>query len=493
LERTDLLLVNPSNRKQAYGELSESLSGIEPAFWCGLIAAYVRERGYRVGIIDADAEGLSSEQTAERIAQADPLLVNIVALGTNPSVSSTPKMPGVSELAAVLKKSYPQLKLVLSGLHPSALPKQTLEQEQVDFVCQGEGFLTIIELLGALQSPKQDLNIPGLWYKQNDQIFSNPPAEPFSDLDQLPFVAWDLLPMEKYRAHNWQCFSDLSSRSSYAVIYTSLGCPFQCHYCPVQAFYGSPGIRYRSVGRVVEEIDLLVKDHGIKNIKFMDELFTLQPDRVEQLCELLIERDYGLNIWTYARVDTVNQKLLVKMKQAGINWICYGFESANENVRLDVGKSTSQEKIKQAIEQTKAAGINILANFIFGLPEDDLETMRQTLEMAKKFNFEYVNFYVCMAYPGSRLYQQAKQDGLPLPKDWQGFGQYSYQALPLPTKHLTAEQVLAFRDQAFEEYLSDPEYLHMIEQKFGPAVVKHINKMLEHKLNRKIIDEGLKV
>ena len=486
-EPLDLLLVNPGARAQVYGKLGSSLSGIEPPLWAGLIAAFVREHGYSVKIIDAEAENWSPEYTAEKIAEYNPLLAGVVVLGSNPSASSTPKMTAAGELLRANKKKAPHIKTIISGLHPSALPEQTLREEEVDFIAQGEGFYTILQLLEGLKSGKEaiDSQIPGLWYRQNGEVMSTPQA-PLVNPDELPMAAWDLLPMDKYRAHNWQCFEHIDQRQPYAFIYTSLGCPYNCSYCNIHALYNDkPSIRFRSPEKVMEEIDLLVRNYKIKNIKFMDELFAIKEDRVTRLCDLIIQRGYDLNIWAYARVDTVNEPMLKKMKQAGINWLCYGFESASRKVRKGVAKKTEQEVTDRAIEMTRAAGIYILANFIFGLPDDDLETMQETLDMAKEYNFEYVNFYAAMAYPGSQLYHDAIKQGVKLPESWHGYGQFSEEALPLPTKHLSTAEVLRFRDRAFNEYFSNPRYLEMVRQKFGPEIVEHVQDMLKHKIRRK--------
>ena len=176
--------------------------------------------------------------------------------------------------------------------------------------------------------------------------------------------------------------------------------------------------------------------------------------------------------------------MLRKMKKAGINWLCYGFESASEKVRQGAGKKTYEGAMKRAIEMTREAGINIMANFIFGLPDDDLYTMQQTLDMTKEYNFEYVNFYTAMAYPGSKLYDEAIRNGIKLPEHWHGFGQYSEETMPLPTKYLSAAEVLRFRDYAFYDYLSSPRYLTMINEKFGPETVEHIKGMLKYKIQR---------
>lgn len=487
----DLLIVNPGARTQMYGSLGLKLSAIEPPLWCALIASFVRENGYKVGILDAEVENLSPEQTARKIAEINPRLAYIMVLGINPSASSTPKMTATGELLRAIWEHAPDVVTMIGGLHPSALPEQTLRDEAVDFLCQGEGFYTVLELVKRLKSGTRPLEyrIPGLWYRSNGEVKSNPLA-PLVNPGELPMAAWDLLPMEKYRAHNWHCFAHLEQRQPYGIIYTSIGCPYNCTYCNIHALYNNkPGIRYRSPENVVAEIDYLVKNYNIKNIKFVDELFALKEDRVARICDLIIQKGHDLNIWAYARVDTVNERMLKKMKQAGINWLCYGFESGNKEVRKSVAKKYGQDKVMDAVAMTHAAGIHIIANFMFGLPDDDMETMRETLETAKELNCEYINFYAVMAYPGSKLYDDAIRDGLPLPGTWHGFGQYSEDILPLPTKHVSAETVLRFRDEAFAEYFNNPEYLKMIEEKFGTEVVKHIKDMLSIRIVRKLTAE----
>jgi len=137
------------------------------------------------------------------------------------------------------------------------------------------------------------------------------------------------------------------------------------------------------------------------------------------------------------------------------------------------------------VEQIKAAGIHVIGNFIFGLPDDDLETMQATLDMALDLNCEFANFYSAMAYPGSRLYEIALQEGWPLPEKWSGFSQHSEDTLPLPTKFVSASEVLRFRDRAFEIYFSSPAYLDLLQRKFGPETVRHVRDMMGQKLVRR--------
>ncbi len=293
--------------------------------------------------------------------------------------------------------------------------------------------------------------------------------------------------MKKYRAHNWHCFGQLENRTPYAVIYTSLGCPFSCKFCCINAIFGQNTMRRRSPEKVVAEIGSLVNDYHVRNIKIMDEMFVLHKDHVLEICDRIIRKGYDLNMWAYARIDTVSPDLLKQMKKAGINWVGLGIESGNQRILRGINKGITVEKIKNAVQMTHDAGLYIGANYIFGLPDDDDQSMRDTFNLAKELNCEYANFYVAMAYPGSMLYQEAISKGWKLPENWLGYSQYSPETMPLPTNHLSAAQVLQFRDWAFEAYHGGPEYLAMIGKKFGPATLSHIRQILQNKLQRKIL------
>jgi len=487
----DIVLIKANNQKKLYQDLSESLSGIEPPLWLALIASYLREKGFSVAIIDAEVENFNSKETIQKILEFNPLLAGVVVSGTNPSASTT-NMAGAGALLKEISHLTPHINTAITGLHISALPERTAQEETVDFVIEGEGFTTLEALLEALKDGKNkedDLKIEGLWYKRGGQVISNPRAKNIEDLDSLPMAAWDLLPIQKYRAHNWHSFGDIVRRQPYAVIYTSLGCPFNCSFCCINALFGGRGIRYRSMKNVAEEIDHLVKTYGIKNIKVLDEIFVLKPERVFEFCERVIALGHDLNFWVYGRVDTVKEDMLAQMKKAGINWLAYGFEAGSKKVRDGVSKGRfTQEQIRDIVKKTHDAGINIVANFIFGLPEDDFDTMQETLDLAKELNCAYANFYCAMAYPGSQLYEDAVAQGVPLPESWSGYAQFSEDSLPLPTKYLSGGQVLRFRDQAFLDYHNNPKYLDMIKEQFGEETIQHIKEMCSIKLKRKYYD-----
>ncbi|MFA6379422.1 MAG: radical SAM protein, partial [Candidatus Omnitrophota bacterium] len=179
---------------------------------------------------------------------------------------------------------------------------------------------------------------------------------------------------------------------------------------------------------------------------------------------------------------------LKKMKQAGINWFALGIESANPDVRDGAQKRMRINDIKAVVHAIQDAGIRVIGNYIFGLPDDTLETMRQTLDLAKELNCEFANFYSAMAYPGSKLYDMAVKEHWQLPSTWHAFSQHSYEALPLPTNHISAKEVLKFRDDAFHEYFENPVYLDMLEQKFNKKVRTHIEGLTKLRLKRRILE-----
>jgi radical SAM superfamily enzyme YgiQ (UPF0313 family) len=485
ISRTDVVFINPGNRRQVFQNLGDDVAGIEPPFLVALLASYLRSKGYSAAIIDANAENIAPDEVARRVAEYRPLLAAVIVYGSQPS-ASTQNMTNAGLTCSAIRM-LSGARIALGGLHPSALPERTMTEEQVDFVIQGEGVVTLGRLLSNLQGREKDLStIPGLWYRDGHAIKHTPPAPLIADLDSLPMAAWDLLPMQLYRAHNWHCFDDIGQRSPYGAIYTSLGCPYSCVFCCINAPFGQPGIRFRSPRRVVEEIDLLVTTYGIRNLKIVDELFVLHEPHYMGIVDLLIERGYDLNIWAYARIDTVKPENLARMKQAGINWLALGIESANPDVRENAGKRMRVKDVQQVVQAIQAAGIRVIGNYIFGLPDDTLDTMRETLDMATELNCEFANFYSAMAYPGSRLYDMAVEGGWQLPDSWHGYSQHSYEALPLPTKHVSAAEVLRFRDDAFHSYFSNPAYLNMIEGKFGRPVREHLERISSGRLKRRI-------
>ena len=494
--RLDLVLVNPGSRTRIYQALGRTLTAVENPVWAGLVATFARSRGFSVAIVDAEAEELTPEATADCVAALNPRLVTIVVYGHQPS-ASTQNMTGASAIATALKNVDPRIRVMMLGGHVAALPELTLAEEVCDFVAADEGLHATTGMLEALRATDDpDLSrIPGLGYRHADTTVINPPAPLVRDLDrEMAGVAWDLLPMTRYRAHNWHCFGGLP-RQPYAALYSTLGCPYRCSFCCIQApFKGGEqalglqtanSYRFWSPPRILEEIDLLVTKYGVRNLKFADEMFVLNARHVLGICDLLIDRGYDLNIWAYARVDTVKDGMPEKLRRAGFRWLALGIEAADDRVLSDVDKRYSVNQVYETVKKLKGADINIIGNYIFGLPEDTVETMQRTLDLALELNCEFANFYTTMAYPGSALYEQARRAGWRLPDSWSGYSQHAVDTLPLPTRHVTAGEVLRFRDQAFQTYFTHEPYLRMIQEKFGEGTVAHIQSMASHGLERR--------
>lgn len=494
MKKIDVLLVHPSNRVETYQGLASEFAAIEPPVWAGMLATFLQNKGLEVRIMDTNAEGLGHADAADMIKQLSPMLVAVVCYGQQPS-ASTLVMPGARQLALVVKELTPELPIIFVGGHVAALPERTLEEEPCDFVCDGEGPYTLYELASALKLRSPNFSkVRGLVYHDQGKIVHNASAPLVMDLDnEMQWVAWNLLPVKKYIAHNWHCFGRFETRNSYASIYTSLGCPFSCDFCCIQAPFrqgamtSKPTYRLLSPQSVLSQLNVLVNDYGITNIKFADELFVYDKDHVKSICEGIISRGYDLNIWAYVRIDTWSPSMLELMQKAGIRWLAPGIESGSQRVRKDMHKNFKQDKAIGAVEAFKQHGINTIGNFLVGLPEDDFSTMRQTLDFAKDLNCEFINLYCAMAYPGSKLYQRAIDDKLPLPDTWNGYSQHAYDALPLPTKYISGQEVLKFRDAAWMEYFTNSVYLESIEKKFGPLTREHVQRMTSYKLPRKYV------
>lgn len=509
----DLVVVHPGAAHGIYGQLGDDLVAVEPPMWARIIAAYARERGYSVKIIDAEADKLRPQDVAADIAAYEPRLVCIAVYGHQPS-ASTQQMTAAGLTARAIKEDMPSRPIIMVGGHVAALTLRTMQEEQIDFACTGEGPQTIVDLIrymGGLGPERADAcsfkdfaggmsgmiklqDVLGLAWRLDGEIKINAPA-PNAEIAAYSGDAWDLLPMDKYRAHNWQCFGDVGRRQPYASIYTTLGCPYRCSFCCINAPFGGSGYRVRDPDVVADEVARLTLDYGVTTFKIIDEMFVLAPRHYTAVAERLAHLNEAaggkFNIWAYARVDTVKEGYLPLLRRAGIRWLALGIESGSMYVLDGAQKRLKHNEVADVVDAIQRAGINVIGNFIFGLPDDDAKSMRDTLKLAKSLRLDFANFYSAMAYPGSPLYDQARREGWTLPRSWRGYSQHNDDCRPLDTAHVGAREVLAFRDQAFDTYFRDPDYVNRVTQKFGRETAEHVAQMTTYKLKRKLLEGAL--
>lgn len=502
----DVLLATADAAFKTYQDLSKEYSAIEPPTWSVLLAESCRAKGYGVAILDATAERLTDEQAVARIAEMRPRLVCFVVYGQNPN-SGTTNMEGNTACCELFKRAHPNIKTCFVGSHTSARPMEVLRLPFVDFVLLNEGVYALHNLLQTDLETDLD-KVRGIGYKTNGEPTLNLPERvvPQERMDvDLPGYAWDLLPYRQrpfdlYRAHFWHAGYDHTLRTPFAALYTSLGCAFKCDFCMINIINrvdntegvvaaDSPGMRHWSTNFMLAEFEKLAT-MNVETVRISDEMFFLNKTYYEPLLKGIVERGIPLRTWSYARVDTVREKYLQLFKRAGVNWLAIGIESADQMIRREVSKGSFEVvNIRDAVRGIQASDINVVANYIFGFPEDTLETMQRTLDLSLELCAEFSNYYPCQALPGSSLYYTAKANGWKLPETFGGYGFLSYESQPLPTKHLTAMEVLKFRDEAWQTYFAYPPYLDLVEDKFGTEQRKNVERMAKIRLRRKLLGD----
>ena len=507
-DNLDCLFLVTKSSKKTYQKLSHTYSAIEPPTWALLLAESTRSVGFKVDILDANAENLSVEEILKRIKDNSPKLICLVVYGQNVNAGTT-NMSGAIHTSEYLKK-FISTPISIIGSHVQALPIETLKKEKsIDFVFTNEGVYSLRNLLKLTDFSSNNLaKIKGIAFRNQNKIIINAPEKivPNEKMDiDLPGYAWDLLPFKKkpldlYRAPMWHAEYDFEKRTPYASLQTSLGCQFGCNFCMINILNRNDNdeigvasnyskMRFWSTNFIIKEFDKLIK-MGVRTIRIVDEMFLLNPKYYIPLCEKLAERnkDDSLRIWSYSRIDTVKRPEILKLvRRAGIKWLALGIESGERSVRLEVDKGKFEDvDVRKVIQKVHEADINVMANYIFGLPGDTKETVKKTFDLSLELCTAGWNTYGAMALPGSYLYKKALEEGNQLPDTYEGFSFHSYETLPLPTEKLSAKEIITLRDEAFNQYHNHKPFLNLIEKKFGKEAVKNIVEMTKITLKRKI-------
>lgn len=411
-----ILLVNPPfDRGKGYNR--EGRCTQEAGFWAtpwppyslAMLAAVLRE-GNSVRILDCPAQNVSESKLSVMIARDVPDIV-MASVGTETIES---------DLAALekIKKLPFKPVVVIFGVHATVFAGDILKNSDVDFVVRGEPEETARELVGALLNKLDPEEVKGIAGRSGSgRIFMTAPRDFIRDLDALPFPAWDLVDLDRYRLPG--------SKRKFIMINTMRGCPFPCVFCTARAYYGSLA-RLRSVQNVLEEIEAGIVRHAIRDVFFWSDTFTLVREQVKELCAGIVGRGMKIRWVANSRVDTVDPELLDLMKKAGCWLLSYGIESGDDRVLERNGKKITVAQVERAVEWTRAAGIKSAGHFIFGLPGETEETAQKTIGLARRLDLDFAHFYAAVPYPGSALFDEAARQGRIRDNSWSSFNQADF-------------------------------------------------------------------
>jgi anaerobic magnesium-protoporphyrin IX monomethyl ester cyclase len=416
---------------------------ITPPLGLGYLSSYLRQDGYHVKIIDGLNLGYSNDRIVEICNDAD--IVGITCLSDY-----------FLETIDLCRKLKDKRKtVIIGGPHATSLPEQTLSETGADYVIVGEGEQTILELVESLNNGKQRNNIPGIYSGKTTNFRKRAFV---ANLDELPFPDWEQLDPRSYKKAP---HGGLVRSFPVAPILTTRGCPFECTFCASPKIWDKT-IRFRSPENVIEEIKQLVNKYGVSEIHFEDDNLTLKKSHVVALCNLIIENKIKIN-WATPngiRVETVTPDLLRLMKRSGCYSIAYGVESGSQEILDNIKKKTKLETIEYAVNEADKAGIVTQGFFIFGLPGETSETIKQTIDFAKRIKLDKAQFLLLDVLPGTGIAEQLKEK---FQYDW---SKTSFQETTWIPETVSQEELAKAQAAAFRGFFLRPRQIWYIIKYF---------------------------
>ena len=428
---------------------------ITPPLGLGYLAAFLNKNGVNALIVDALKEDMDNRQLVDHIVAQQADAVGITCL--------TAFYREVVDLSRQLKQAGQTV--IIGGVHPTFLPRQTLDDSNCDYVVLGEGELALARLA---QNGFVNDGIPGVYARADlaDDRVSPTKAERIDDLDQIPFPDWEQLDPRSYpKAPHGAVAKDYPI----GVVTTTRGCPYACTFCASPRFYDRT-IRFRTPENVIAEITYLVDRFGVREIHFEDDNFTLRRAHAEALCRRILES--GLRIsWACpngVRADTIDEALLRLMKASGCYWLAYGIESANQTILDTIQKNERIDTMAKSIELTARAGIASQGFFVFGLPGETAATIDESIRFAKRSKLSRALFLILDILPGSELWYTLEGKFTP---DWD---KDSYKEPEWIPEGLTRQCLLKAQSRALREfYLKSPRRLAQLLRHARPGQIKY--------------------
>jgi anaerobic magnesium-protoporphyrin IX monomethyl ester cyclase len=359
-------------------------TGVLPVLGLGYIQASLERDGHEVLFLDAPAMGLADRDVVERLRRFGPVLTGVTC--------TTPTLPGALRGCELAKQAGSLT--ILGGPHTSVYGKENLVHPFLDYVGVGEGVTIMRALARALESGESPDGIAGLVSRSHDGG-----EAPYLNLSEIPWPARDSLRTCAYRS--------VMNGQSFATMITSRGCPFNCSFC----FRDSRKALYRDANEVVDEMEYLSRVHGVKEVVFYDDVFTLRMSRVHDICREILRRKLDMRWEAPTRVDLVDRQLLSHMARAGCRRLRFGVESGNPEVLSRIAKHITVDKVEDALAATKSVGIDTFGYFIVGYPGETWQQYRDTIDFACRVPLDYATFYVATPLPETELFRTVVASG----------------------------------------------------------------------------------
>jgi anaerobic magnesium-protoporphyrin IX monomethyl ester cyclase len=435
-----ILLVNPPSGLKVY-EKSKIVTAItnSPVLTMCTLAASARAVGAQVSVLDLTISNSPSEDLTAELKRFKPDMVGV-------SFTTQLYYEGQT-IASIAKKHNPKVVTICGGIHTSCMPEDTLREGDFDLACIGEGDNTLAELAAG----KNPTEVDGLVVKQNGGFFHTPPRKVIEDLDDLPYPAFDLFNIYRYKSTRLT-----SKRDPVGYIETIRGCPYNCSYCC--KVFGRK-VRYKSPERVLDEF-FYMRKLGFNDIHIKDENFTTDLNRAKLICELLLKRgwDRPWSLATGIRTKDLDREFLKLAIRSGCYSVAFGVESGDAHILASVNKKQDLQEMAEAIDMCTKAGLQTRGFFMLGLPEDTLETMDKTIDYACSLNLNYAKATVTIPLPGSPLYEYYESRGLLLSKDW---SKYNPHTAPEIYHHQTLKwsTIRSYYSKFYRRFYFRPSYI----------------------------------
>ena len=447
-----ILLISPDlSTEDRYGKALGKVGPMTEPLGLAYLATAIREKRKQdvIEIIDMAALNYDQKDIANHMYRFKPDVVGITIL--------TPAYIRAIEIIRIIKFIVSNAKIIVGGAHPTIFPMQILKDNpEIDIAVIGEGEITTVQLLDALENNKSFSKIKGIAYRQDDKIIINSCRGIIRDLNTIPRPARNLLNMKLYKPAP----TYYRKLPSY-VMMISRGCPYKCVFCSRIA---GKLYRHHTVERIILEMRVLIFEYGAKEIIFRDETFTINRKLIINLCNEIIQQGLNRRVkWTcMTRVDLVDEDLLHFMNEAGCWSIHYGAESGSQRLLDMIQKGITIKQIKDAFRWTRKAGIEVKAFFMLGLPTETREDSLQTLKFTKECGADWIQVTLTVPYPGTKLYELAKKDGTLKSFRWENYqtwAGWTDRELVYVPKGRTQEGIKGLQRKAMREFYFRPVFI----------------------------------